>query len=268
MDPYFQLLSETYHDFVPPEPLPSEETTSSHTPCSQLNEHPDDIVTPNSCDGDFWDWDGAVMYNMSFDAERPLALDAVTQFKYANRRIHRYSRILRFRTTLAKLLGASGRIPDGERSRRKPNIYAPRVLSTVWSDTGPAIFDYNTAWNAVRTSLKKHGWRKYYDSIPLIIARLGGASWPPEAEKRFSAIMQDFLQFNFAFNSRLRNVWNRRYFPSIRYIALRLLKLHRIRFPYRIPLARTLRKSRSLNELFNDLTDPAVAPIYIEPCTI
>ena len=45
----------------------------------------------------------------------------------------------------------------------------------------------------------------------------------------------------------------RTYFPSLRYCALRLMRMHGIVFNYKIPLVKTPCKVDELNDIFNTL---------------
>jgi hypothetical protein len=72
------------------------------------------------------------------------------------RPIHRYDRKARFVSTLNKLIGLKGNVPDFVMERC-------RTL----------MLTRESAWERVRMVLKRNGWSRYYDNIPLILRNLG-----------------------------------------------------------------------------------------------
>ena len=165
------------------------------------------------------------------------------------RRTHRYSREYRFRVTVAQLMGCYTRnIPDN-------------VINTVREN-----LKYRTPvriWNGVRRILKNNGWRRYYLEIPHIIRVIDGQEWsaPPDTLQQ---MMYWFNFLNQIFNKSKYEL-DRKYFPPMQYIALRLLqeKCGAVA-PYKIPVARTVRKRASLALIYDKLLSGQV----IEPkCT-
>ena len=50
-----------------------------------------------------------------------------------------------------------------------------------------------------------------------------------------------------------RKKWGRKYFPSIRFVALELMEMHGVEFAYTVPKARTYRKRKVLGWIWRDL---------------
>jgi hypothetical protein len=96
--------------------------------------------------------------------------------------------------------------------------------------------------------------RKYYNRIPLIVWKLGfgkGIIWD---STKYKDIVQDFKDMNFVFcTTGKRTKWNRRYFPNLRFIALKLMEKHGAVFSFKIPFIRTKRKKKVLGDLWDDL---------------
>jgi len=68
--------------------------------------------------------------------------------------------------------------------------------------------------------------------------------------EQYNNIMIDFMFLSTKFEE---TKTTRRYFPNIRFIVLKLLEEHGVEQNYPIPLARTTRKLKSLNELWVNL---------------
>lgn len=182
----------------------------------------------------FWNWGPHVLRN-NIDTERPFAINWSDEIGLVKKRIHRYSRLYRFRTILKQLIGLDGpTVPD-------------TVLELIFMKI-KNIKSRKHVWNAIRKVLKKNDLRKYYVQIAEIIWRLGGPRWLV-SENCFARIMHDFHELHVKFN-REKNVLKRKYFPPLIYTALYLLQKHCVTFPYKIPLARTVRKRKSLDLLF------------------
>lgn len=196
----------------------------------------------------YWNWGSHVLRN-NIDSERPFAINWSDEILLVKKRIHRYSRMYRFRTILKQLIGFDGpTVPDS-------------VLELIFSRI-KNIKSRKHVWNAIRKVLKKNDLRKYYVQIAEIIWRLGGPRWLVP-EKSFSSILQDFHDLHVKFN-REKKFLKRKYFPPLIYTALYLLQKHSVKFPYKIPLARTVRKRKSLDLLFINLEN--LPTTKIEKC--
>jgi hypothetical protein len=153
------------------------------------------------------------------------------------RPIHRYDREQRFRITLLNLLGERGNIP-------------PQILIIMKTYMKP---DPHNIWNEARRILKHFKLRKYYDQIPTILRKLGhNRFFPAVTAEKINSIVQDFKALVSKYNQ-IKHQFNRKYFPNIRFIALKLLELHSMTPLYYIPKVRTSRKSKSLNLLWEEI---------------
>ena len=146
---------------------------------------------------------------------------------------HRYSRSERFTSTLYQLLGERGDIPE-------------QVVNTVryWGyDEHP-----DRIWNSIRATLKVLDWSRYYNRIPGIIELLG------EGRRRFDfrkieRIKEKFMGMSVRFDS--MELDRRKYFPNLRYMALRLLSEEGIEFGYAVPWIRTKRKEKVMEAIYD-----------------
>tara|TARA_R110000868_G_scaffold161183_3_gene391181 strand:+ start:4009 stop:4653 length:645 start_codon:yes stop_codon:yes gene_type:complete len=151
------------------------------------------------------------------------------------RKIHRYCRLSRFKTCLLNLLGERGKIP-------------PSVMMMIRVYLKP---DSKDKWNDARRILKLYKQRRYYDNIPIILKQLNyGRLFKAITSEQLENIVNDFKCLSSRFEE---TKTTRRYFPNIRFIVLKLLEQHGIEQNYPIPLARTSRKLKSLNQLWDSL---------------
>jgi len=162
-------------------------------------------------------------------------------YKFENERqwkeIHRYNREARFKVTLLNLLGERGNIPE-------------HVLTLVKQFLKP---ESTCLWNDIRKILKHYKLRKYYDQIPLILTKLGyKRMFPQLTSEQLLSISQDFNALVSRYE-RIKHLYNRKYFPNIRFITLKLLELHSIFPQYFVPQVRTFRKNKILSQLWDDL---------------
>ena len=158
----------------------------------------------------------------------------------ALRPIHHYSRIERFESILYQLIGSRGRVP-------------PEVVETIRREGFNT--DPNLIWESIRSILKKHKWRMYYNRIPTILQMLGyqekiefgdNNAFVRELVNDFKKISQKFEQ--------MKPTLGRSYFPNLRFIAFKLLERSGAVFQYKIPFVRTPRKEKMLNELWKILS--------------
>lgn len=194
-----------------------------------------------------WNWGPHVLHN-SDNIERPFAIEWKDEILLHKKRVHRYSRGYRFKTILKQLIGLDGpAIPES-------------VLKLVY-DNIKNVKTRKHIWNAVRKILKKNGLRKHYVQISEIIWRLGGPKWTVSFSI-FTSILNEFNDLHVKFNQH-SNELGRKYFPPLIYTALHLLKKHGIDPPYTIPFARTVRKRKSLESLFENFQG---ITLQIDPC--
>jgi hypothetical protein len=151
------------------------------------------------------------------------------------RPIHRYSRVERFTSVLAQLIGSRGKIPK-------------EMIAEIREHQIPK--DPDQIWNAVRKILKEMGARKFYNRIPIILQMLGyEQDTLTKQNDVMRAIIDDFRVISGRFEKIKKDV-GRVYFPSLRFIAFKLLTLHGIEFKYKVPFVRTPRKLKAMEEIW------------------
>lgn len=178
---------------------------------------------------------GILLYRVVESREANFVSDyKLEQERYFQKK-HRYSREARFKICLSNLLGERGKIPN-------------MVLTMVRTYLDPNSKDI---WNDTRRILKHHKQRKYYDNIPTILRLLKHSRlFESITSQKFEELMNDYKCLSARFEE---TKTNRRYFPNMRYIVIKLLQHHKIKQNYEIPLARTSRKLKALNELWDSL---------------
>lgn len=180
---------------------------------------------------EYW---GYEVYRVSESREANLVTDYKMEQELFFRKIHRYSRVARFKVCLFNILGERGIIPQMVRTMVKN--YLKPTSKDKWNDT--------------RKILKHFKQQKHYDQIPSILRCLSyGRCFPSLTCLQFEALITDFMNLSEKFD-RTKKKYKRRYFPNIRFIVLKLLELHGITPIYPIPLVRTSRKLKSLQELW------------------
>ena len=180
---------------------------------------------------------GYQVYRVVESREVCLATDYKFEVARDWQRIHRYNREARFKTTLLNILGERTNIPQ-------------MVLSMVRCYLKP---DSKTLWNDTRAILKHYKMRKYYDSIPAIIKSiLNIRLFPSLTGDQLNAIYDDFKALVSRYDNQ-KHQFNRKYFPNIRFIVLKLLDFHSIHPTYPVPFIRTVRKDKLLNSLWDSL---------------
>jgi hypothetical protein len=156
---------------------------------------------------------------------------------------HRYSRIARFKRTVRNLFGES--LP-----KLGDNVEA--VISAY------VKVDSKTPYNDCRSVLKHFGFPKYYKHIPLLLKTLKGISVfniPLEIQQNFSNVL---IEINERFKVLEKLIYQssteRKYFPNMKYVALRIIQSLGIENVC-IPLLRTKRKLKALDKFFNELEE-------------
>lgn len=158
--------------------------------------------------------------------------DMEVQYRGNSRPIHRYNRRQRFLCTLQQLCGDRGKVPD----------HILTLVNTYVVRTGDVFQN-------VRKILKHYGMRIYYNRIPFILQAIGLSKSPKPTNQQYRDIMVEYDRFHEWFMNR-RTGLRRYYFPSMRFLALKWLHQFSIELPYRIPLARTNRKEKELEEIW------------------
>jgi|APGre2960657404_1045060.scaffolds.fasta_scaffold01276_7 hypothetical protein len=147
------------------------------------------------------------------------------------REIHRYCRTTRFRNILKHMMGLGGF------STKKSIDILDEIaheLPINISYTPPCMI-----WNAIWEVLKTNKFSKYYSRIPTIIKHLNLTEYKSKNSVMvFLKVMDDFKEMDRIFNI-VKDTMSRAYFPSLRFIALKLLDRHQFTLPIAIPYART-----------------------------
>ena len=152
------------------------------------------------------------------------------------RPIHRYDRVERFKSVLYHLVGERGGIED-------------EVLELVRHYGYDE--DRGRIWESIRGTLKRHGLRRYYNRIKTIICILGWEKKVVVQNSILEDIVKEFKRMSRWFDNEY--VGSKKYFPPLRFIALKLLIVHGEWFSYEVPLVRTERKKKPLQEIWEEL---------------
>jgi hypothetical protein len=154
------------------------------------------------------------------------------------RPIHHYDRLQRFGSIVRKLLGNGPVIPV-------------RVLEEIKNRGLDQRGDH--VWNDVRFQLKQMGKNKWYNHIPEIIAYCHHPLKMRTEEMDLDGLFLAFKKMSWKFD---HTEWgDRRYFPNLRYVALRLLVDYGVWFEYYVPILQTPRKYPLLDQVWNELTE-------------
>lgn len=156
----------------------------------------------------------------------------------ALRPIHRYSQDKRFELLIKKFLG-------GSCSR----ITCEDLFVTVAMECN---YEKDLVWNSVRKILKENGWSRYYDHIPSILEKIG-YEHKIICPRNFALeeIVNDFKKLSHGFDR--NRIGSRKYMINYRFIALKLMERHGVRFEYYIPKLQTSRKYEEFESLWREL---------------
>jgi len=149
------------------------------------------------------------------------------------RPIHRYNRLERFKNTLDQLLGCRGNVSD---------------------DVMLLMDGVQINWENIRRVLKKSKLPKLYNQIPLIIRKLGKGNCIEfeNFHQSYIAILKEFNRIHYKFNC--KEYERKRYFPNLRFVALKLIEKYGGKFLIDIPFIRTKRKYKVLEKIINECT--------------
>ena len=175
---------------------------------------------------DYYGYDRFIVIN---DNECPMVTDYKMEISQKLRRVHHYSRVERFTKTLANLLSLRGNVP--------------RIVLEECKQC--------TDWESVRTALKVGGYARYYNMIPMImnILKLPAPITIKISNLLFHKMVHDFEQFQEKYRC-LENT--PKYFPSLRYIALKILQENGAEFN-NFQFIRTLRIELKLEKIWEEI---------------
>jgi hypothetical protein len=196
----------------------------------------------------FPDYYGVVCYTVIQEHEdvSPMVMDyqMEQERRGALRPIHYYDRIERFTSTLYQLIGCRGKVPEDVIETIKETEYS----------TDPLYI-----WDSVRDILKTiPNGRKYYNRIPTILSKLGYKHKIDFQDQDYiiKDICLEFRKINAKYELIKSRLEGRKYFPSLRFIAFKLLEKHGAEFQYRIPFVRTPRKQVLLESIWDEISFP------------
>lgn len=162
-----------------------------------------------------------------------MTTDYKMESQYYKRPIHRYCRKQRFQKVFYQLIGDKGKVPEW-------------VIAIVRTYLKPG-----DVWNNTRSILKHYKLRLYYNRIPYIIQQITKTnSTKPVHVTKYTNVMEDFDRFCYLYEQH-KHVFDRKYFPNMRYMALKFIERHGIELNYNIPLTRTMRKRKDLEHIWN-----------------
>jgi hypothetical protein len=168
--------------------------------------------------------------------EKEMVFDYDMEHSADLRKIHRYDRTARFKATLLDMVGERGTISD----------HIICIMKTYLDLSSPKL------WDDCRKILKHYRQRKYYNKIPMILQILKFDGYKLKGNQ-LDEIVNDFKFISEKFDQ-FKKSHNRMYFPSMRFVALKLLEKYDSKCIYEIPKMRTDRKYRALETLWENLT--------------
>ncbi len=114
------------------------------------------------------------------------------------------------------------------------------------------MINVNFDWESIRKILKNHRLPKLYNQIPLICRKLGFGNCIEfiDFHKSYISILKEFNEIHYKFN--LMKGDERKYFPNLRFVALKLIEKYGGKFNLKIPFIRTRRKFKILEKIINE----------------
>jgi hypothetical protein len=119
--------------------------------------------------------------------------------------------------------------------------------------------DPEKIWDSIRGILKKvPKGRLYYNRIPTILQMLGYQKTINFNDQNSVVrdIVLEFKKINARYEQLKSGFSSRKYFPSLRFIAFKLLEKHGAQFEYKIPYVRTPRKEVLLESIWSEISFP------------
>ena len=171
------------------------------------------------------------------------------------RKVHRYNRTTRFRYCVTQLLTQSGEVPvpvlvkvcDAFGVKYELTEWVSKYHMKINSKikiTSRLVYDPATIWGLMRKFLKGLKLGLYYNRIPIILCTLG-VPGTRCTRPQYDGIMADFKLLNDGFDEAKIHL-QIKYFPDLRYVALRLMNKHGVIPKYDIPWLNTKRKIKSV----------------------
>lgn len=188
----------------------------------------------------YWVVESKVL-QMSFSQEQTLKQDLC-----ARKPPHVYCRTSRFRTCLFQILGKTGFVGKTK-----------RVIEDMILDIPPFERMYLTpclVWEYLREMLKQRNLSTCYNRIPAIGQMAGMLKKVKITQRQIVNILSDFDTMHEIF-PKIKYKLERKYFPSLRFTCLMLLKRYHVHMDLEIPITRTKSKTQSLVNDFHLMWD-------------
>lgn len=173
----------------------------------------------------------------------PMVMDHKEEIirKCTIRPIHRYSKDQRFKALIIKFIGGKCISKQNE-----------KIFEKIFEEISIHVcLDKNNIWNSSRGILKRMGYSRFYDDIPLILSTLGYEYRINHDNLDLKELLNDFKKLVAGFES--LSIGTRKYMLNFRFIALKLLERHGVIFEYYIPKIQTLRKIEEFETLWTRL---------------
>lgn len=155
---------------------------------------------------------------------------------YNAKEIHRYSRYERFKKTFCTLLSYSGRV--------LPEIYK-EINVYWWNKCSP-----DKVWEDLRWLIKKCGYKLDFNLYPRLLRMLGYQKIIKFDSDMVQDVLDDFKRISYNFDN---YEWKeRKYFPCMRFVSLKYIGILG-EIEYNIPLVRTARKIKVLQDVWNKI---------------
>jgi hypothetical protein len=166
-------------------------------------------------------------------------------FDKENKKVHRYCRKTRFRTTLAQLLGL-----NGFNTNKSKDMVNDIIYSLPWTTK---YLPPCKAWEELRTILKRNQKQIFYNRIPAIAHKISNfVKNQPVDKEKIILILNDFEKMHNIF-PKVQKELGRVYFPSLRFTALKLCAKYDIIPPVQIPLCRTMERYFKLSRIYSTI---------------
>lgn len=149
------------------------------------------------------------------------------------KKIHRYSRLERFKTILFQLLGWRGKVDEDVFEICGLMDFNPDLMEDVWF--------------MMKRELKYNEKSKYYNRIPRILYLMGKCKCIKVSPMKYEAILQRFTRLEYLFTLQKE----RKYFPSLRYTCCRLLVEQGIEHEYQVEAILTKSRRIALDAFWN-----------------
>ncbi len=168
--------------------------------------------------------------------------------------IHRYSRVKRFETTLYQLLAVRGNVP-------LELILEIRLCGYdhhpeyIWESIRSCLKELKTVDVQKKHDIIRYKTKIFYNRIPCIIRELGHYELKIDFKDKAAflvMIIEEFKRMSWAFDQLSCDYT---YFPNMRFICLKMLQYYGAGINFFIPIIRTKRKYKPLDDLWTKLIE-------------